>query len=63
MPKSDIIGFLPHDVVYREGDRCWIPLHIMRDILAILKTSIPYPEYLVSLLLDGMYNKERRTRK
>ena len=60
MPSNAAKAPLPADLAFRKGDRLSLPLHIVRDILALLKRLGTDAVYYTDLLKDGLYNKERR---
>jgi hypothetical protein len=60
MPSNTAKAPLPADLAFRKGDRLSLPLHIVRDIIALLKRLGTGAAYYTDLLKDGLYNKERR---
>jgi len=53
MSDKDAVGFLPSDEVVCDGSSCIIPLHVARDIVALLNRLGKDAEYYASLLRDS----------
>ena len=60
MSDKDAVGFLPSDKVTCDGSSCIIPLHVVREIVALLKPITGEAEYYAALLLDGLHNRVRQ---
>lgn len=54
MAEKDSVGFLPKDIVRRTGTDVVMPLHIARDIAALLSRQGKDAEYYAALLRDGI---------